>query len=92
MGNSEYTKYLFDPGEAAANALELGIKNNINPGSKYPGDIKAKEIFKKLEKDPDKGFVMQAMKWKENPKHVWRAITGTLFGVSSPILSNDNSR
>ena len=90
IGNSEYTFYLWDDGEMAVNSLELGIKNGIKPGTKYPGDVKAKEIFENLEKDPSKGFVMKAMKWKENPKYVWRAITGTLFGINTPILLNND--
>ena len=93
MGGSDYTYYLWIRGEMPVNSLELGIKNGIKPGTKYPGEVKAKEIFEKLEKDPDKGFVMQTMKWKENPKYVWRAITGTLFGVNIPIvLNNDKSK
>lgn len=93
IGNSEYTFYLWGDGEMAVNSLELGIKNGITPGAKYPGDAKAKEIFENLEKDPSKGFVMKTMKWKENPKYVWRAITGTLFGINTPILlNNDRSK
>lgn len=93
MGNSDYTYYLWNRGEMPVNSLELGIKNGIKPGTKYPGKVKAEEIFEMLEKDPDKGFVMQTMRWKENPKYVWRAITGTLFGVNIPIiLSNDKSK
>lgn len=90
IGNSGYTFYLWGDGEMAVNSLELGIKNGITPGAKYPGDAKAKEIFENLEKDPSKGFVMKTMKWKENPKYVWRAITGTLFGINTPILLNND--
>lgn len=36
---------------------------------------------------------MKTMNWNENPKYVWRAITGTLFGAGAPvILNNDKSK
>ena len=47
--------------ELGANALELGVREGLTFGQKYPGVLEANKVFKRLEQNPSKGFVMQAI-------------------------------
>lgn len=84
-GPTEY-EYLMNTNELGANALELGVREGLTFGQKYPGVLEANKVFKRLEQNPSKGFVMQAIDWKNQPRRAWRAITGTLFGTTPFIF------
>jgi len=82
-------EYLMDANELATNALELGVREGLTFGQKYPGVQGATKVFERLEQNPSKGFVMQAIDWRSQPRRAWRAITGTLFGTT-PLLFIQN--
>ena len=79
-------EYLMNANELGANALELGVREGLTFGQKYPGVLEANKVFERLEQNPSKGFVMQAIDWKNQPRRAWRAITGTLFGTTPFIF------
>lgn len=84
-------EYLMNANELGANALELGVREGLTFGQKYPGVSEANKVFERLEQNPSKGFVMQAIDWRNQPRRAWRAVTGTLFGTTPFIfIQNQN--
>lgn len=77
--------YLNQPGEAAANILEIGKKLNIPIGAKYPGKRGFYNIIENaLSKNDPKLNLLQYYNWKNKPKRVWEGLTGKYFTL--PIL------
>lgn len=78
--------YLNQPGEAAANILEIGNTLNIPIGAKYPGKKEFYGIVENaLSKNDPKLNLLQYYNWKNKPKRVWEGLTGKYFTL--PILA-----
>lgn len=77
--------YLNQPGETAANILEIGNTLNIPIGTKYPGKKEFCGIVENaLSKNDPKLSLLQYYNWKNKPKRVWDGLTGRYFTL--PIL------
>lgn len=97
MQNTEFGAYLDKLGEAAANAMEVGYRMGIKPGTPYPGDKAFLEMIESYKgKLGDKEGIFKYFNM-DKPKRVWDAITGKYFvipaatvGAGTMLYSNDN--
>lgn len=75
--NWEAVDYLSENGEGPTNAMEIGRRMGIAPGTPWPGRKKALELFNKFaSSSDDKAEVFSALNWKNKPRRIWDAITG----------------
>lgn len=78
---AEKYEYILDPGEAAANLLEIGTFNGIKWGEQFPGKESAINRISKIYNEDEKSrAILDRVDWKNKPALVWKALTGTLFG------------
>ncbi len=91
--------YLYNPGETAANFLEIGNKEmGLSFGQPYPGKQAALNFYRDfLAGNSPKTFVLEKSKWETKPKRVWDALTGKYYilplvgGFTLNSNQNDNS-
>lgn len=75
-----YNEYVEDPSEAATNLLEIGRRAGLKLGQEYPGDNEASKAFKEIiDNDKLKGWMLDKFKWKDEPKKIWKALTGRYY-------------
>ena len=97
QSEDERAQYLIDymldnhhKGEPATNMFDLGRAMRIKPGSKYPGKEKLIEMLKKHEQGAKSEFINTLN--MDNPKYVWRALNGTLWGGTGVVLYNNKNK
>lgn len=81
-------------GEAATNMLDVGKRLNIKWGQAYPGDEQLLSMLKAFENSGDSksGIVsLLRLDTPEGRQAVWRALNGTMFGLS-PAIINKNTQ
>lgn len=99
--NLEILDYLSKDGEAYTNAMEIGRRMGIAPGTPYPGKEKALKLFRKFaDSTDDKSEIFKyGYNWEKKPLRIWQAITGRYvilpvsigLGATSGIFSNNNN-
>lgn len=77
--------YIADSQEMAANLLELGRSKGIMPGTPYPGDKIADEVFKSLQSGPRR-VELAPLDFKNKKKEIWEALAGTYFASLAPLM------
>lgn len=89
--NAEWVNYLsqVNGGEAATNAIDIGNRMGIAPGTPWPGRKKAMELFEKYASSSDtKTNAFNAFNWKQKPRRIWDAITGRYFALGGAISTS----
>ena len=99
--NLEILDYLSKDGEAYTNAMEIGRRLGIAPGTPYPGKEKALELFRKFaDSTDDKAEIFKyGYNWEKKPLRIWQAITGRYailpvsfgLGATSGIFNNNSN-